>query len=155
MGSDEPMEAIENSEEWNFYQASRPAGFQVASGPPSEVSTAATAEEHEAQAAKTENKGGRGKGSQGTPGSSGDGAGQSNKRQGQWGGGGGGRKEWPGNWKDSGSSGDGAELQEMQKLMTMMQKLVLRHEDSINLLKLEYSFVAHMKQNVPGSVVHM
>ncbi|CAE7444605.1 hypothetical protein AK812_SmicGene39339 [Symbiodinium microadriaticum] len=150
------MEAIENSEEWNFYQASRPAGFQVASGPPSEVSTAATAEEHEAQAAKTENKGGRGKGSQGTPGSSGDGAGQSNKRQGQWGGGGGGRKEWPGNWKDSGSSGDGAELQEMQKLMTMMQKLVLRHEDSINLLKLEYSFVAHMKQNAldanPGDV---
>ena len=46
-------------------------------------------------------------------------------------------------------------MQEMQKLMTLMQKLVLRHEDSINLLKLEYSFVAHMKLNVPASVVHM
>ncbi|CAE7356962.1 unnamed protein product, partial [Symbiodinium sp. KB8] len=98
---------------------------QAASGPPSEVSTAATAEEREAKAVKTENKGGRGKG--------------------------GGKKEWswPGNWKDSGSSGDWAEMQEMQKLMTLMQKLVLRHEDSINLLKLEYSFVAHMKLNEP------
>ncbi|CAE7851863.1 unnamed protein product [Symbiodinium necroappetens] len=141
MGSDEPMKSIEGSEEWNFYQQYRPAGFQLASGPPSEVSTAATAEEREAKAAKLE-KGGRG---------------QSNKRQGQWGNGGGGRQNWawPGNWKDSGSSGDGADLQEMQKLLTMMQKLALRHEDSINLLKLEYRFVAHMKLNVPASVVHM
>ncbi|CAE7359427.1 unnamed protein product [Symbiodinium microadriaticum] len=124
MGSDEPMKSIEGSEEWNFYQQYRPAGFQLASGPPSEVSTAATAEEREAKTAKLE-KGGRGKGSQGTPGSSGDGAGQSNKRQGQWGNGGGGRQNWgwQGNWKDSGSSGDGAELQEIQKLLTMMQKL--------------------------------
>ena len=156
MGSDEPLKSIEGSEEWNFYQQYRPAGFQLASGPPSEVSTAATAEEREAKTAKLE-KGGRGKGSQGTPSSSGDGAGQSNKRQGQWGNGGGGRQNWgwQGNWKDSGSSGDGAELQEIQKLLTMMQKLALRHEDSINLLKLEYSFVAHMKLNVPASVVHM
>ena len=75
MGSHEPMRAIEGSEEWNFYQAYPPAGFQAASGPPSEVSTAATAEEREAKAVKTENKGGRGKGSQGNPGGSGAGAG--------------------------------------------------------------------------------
>ena len=32
---------------------------------------------------------------------------------------------------------------------------MLRHEDSINLLKLEYSFVAHMKIGMPASVVAM
>ena len=37
----------------------------------------------------------------------------------------------------------------------MMQRLVLRHEDSINLLKLEYSFVAQMKIGMPASVFAM
>ena len=43
----------------------------------------------------------------------------------------------------------------LQKVVSMMQRLVLRHEDSINLLKLEYSFVAHMKIGMPASVVAM
>ena len=46
-------------------------------------------------------------------------------------------------------------MNELQKLVGMMQRLVLRHEDSITLLKLELSFVAHMRVNIPSSVVHM
>ena len=40
-------------------------------------------------------------------------------------------------------------------VLEMMQRLILRHEDSINLLKLESSFVMHMRLNVPSSVASM
>ncbi|CAE7657367.1 unnamed protein product, partial [Symbiodinium sp. KB8] len=64
--------------------------------------------------------------------------------------------QWSKDWKgNTGSSYDNDEVKEMQKVISMMQRLVLRHEDSINLLKLDFSFVAHMRLNIPVSVVHM
>ncbi|CAE7330741.1 unnamed protein product, partial [Symbiodinium microadriaticum] len=110
--SDAPMNALEGSEEWQFYLKYKPEGFAMASGTPSEVSTAVTAEERDPKLQKlSEAKSGNGKGTAGALGSSGDG--------------------------------------------TAQQRLALRHEDSINLMKLEFSFVAHMRLNIPASVVHM
>ncbi|CAE7823207.1 unnamed protein product [Symbiodinium sp. KB8] len=61
-------------------------------------------------------------------------------------------RDWKGN---AGSSYDNDEIKEMQRAISMMQRLALRHEDSINLMKLEFSFVAHMRLNIPASVVHI
>ena len=156
--SDAPMNALEGSEEWQFYLQYKPDGFVMASGPPSEISTAA--DERGSKLQKTsEAKSGNGKGAASAPASSGDGAAQqAPKRQhGSWG-----RKQdwareqWSKEWKgNAGSSSDNDEIKEMQKAISMMQRLALRHEDSINLLKLEFSFVAHMRLNIPASVVHM
>ncbi|OLQ08728.1 LINE-1 retrotransposable element ORF2 protein [Symbiodinium microadriaticum] len=158
--SDAPMNALEGSEEWQFYLKYKPEGFAMASGTPSEVSTAVTAEERDPKLQKlSEAKSGNGKGTAGALGSSGDGtAQQAPKRQhGSWG-----RKQdwtnaqWSRDWKgNAGSSYDNDEIKEMQRAISMMQRLALRHEDSINLMKLEFSFVAHMRLNIPASVVHM
>ncbi|CAE7427449.1 L96 [Symbiodinium sp. CCMP2592] len=140
--------AMEGSEEWSFFRQYMPAGLHMQSGPPSDVSTAATGlEERETKAARyfdAKGVGGRGKGSeaqQGHPGSSKDGQVQ--------------QDDWFNAWGRDGADGFGgssAELREMRKVIGMMQKLILRHEDSINILKLEYSFVAHMRLNVPSGV---
>ena len=82
------MNALEGSEEWQFFLQYRLEGFAMASGPPSEVSTMATVEERGPKLQKlSDAKSGNGKGASGAPGSSGDGAvQQAPKRQhGSWG----------------------------------------------------------------------
>ena len=64
-----------------------------------------------------------------------------------------------GGWRGDGRSGQGdssdRDLRDVYYVLQLMQRLLLRHEDSINLLKVESSFVMHMKLNVPSSVVSM
>ena len=67
-----------------------------------------------------------------------------------------------GGWRGDGRSLHGGhggssdrELRDIYYALQLTQRLILRHEDSINLLKLECSFVMRMRLNVPSSVVSM
>ena len=147
-----------------------PAGIQLRPGTPTALSDATTVEERDSKAprfADPKRNGGRGKGCEGQASGSKDGGGNGNgggahqgmKRNYQpWGRTGGWKKdEWRDDWfsaKD-GAAASSTDMQEVHKVLGMLQRLALRHEDSINLLKLEYSIVAHMKIGVPASVVAM
>ena len=155
----EMCRSVEGSEEWSFFQTFRPACFESASGPQSTLGStrANSLEERETKSARIQDhKGGNGKGSQDHAGGRPQGQKRAQRpwnRQGGW------TKDesWPADWGTArgSSSSEWSEMNELQKLVGMMQRLVLRHEDSINLLKLDFSFVAHMRVNIPSSVVHM
>ena len=66
-------------------------------------------------------------------------------------GGGGGRwpskeKEYRGTWRES-------EVDGVKRQLASVQRLLLRHEDAINTQKAEYSFVLHLRINVPSTIV--
>ena len=152
---------MEGAEEWSFFKNYMPAGLAMQSGPPSGLTAAASAEERDAKTAglgDTKGNGGRGKGSEAQRGNAtGSGGSQQSlkRQQAGWSRQGGRKDSWFGDWGNDVDSNSNAEIREIQKVIGMMQRLVLRHEDSINLLKLEYSFVAHMRLNVPSSVAAM
>ncbi|CAE7819345.1 unnamed protein product, partial [Symbiodinium sp. KB8] len=56
-------------------------------------------------------------------------------------------KYWP--------SGPGMPVQDLKYAVSLMQALILRHEDASILARIESSFVIHLKLNVPASVVLM
>ena len=165
MGSEALDSYMEGSEEWSFFSQYMPAGvaLSVAS---SEVSTAADERERKAarhaQAKGTaqQGKGANGGGQQNEP-SRGSQPG-AKRNQNQWGRGGSGAGSgagsggW-GNWfaADDESSAVAKDVKALKETLEMVQKLVLRHEDAVNLLRLDYSFVAHMKLNVQAGVVPM
>ncbi|CAE7678489.1 unnamed protein product, partial [Symbiodinium necroappetens] len=149
-----------------------PAGIQLRPGTPTALSDATTVEERDPKAPrfadpKKNGGGGGGKGREGQASGSKDGGGNGNgggahqgmkrnyqpwRRTGGWK-----KDEWRDDWfsaKD-GATASATDMQEVHKVLGVLQRLALRHEDSINLLKLEYSFVAHMKIGVPASVVGM
>ena len=132
-----------------------------------------------------DSKGGQGRGSGEGKGFSGNGGSEqsaskgpqgANKRQqrdmpSQWrgGGGGGGRSgngyggnaSWRSGWHSDARSSDGEEwslrkeVRDLQYAVSLMQRLILRHEDASILARIESSFVIHFKLNVPASVVPM
>ena len=172
--SDETM--VDGAEEWAFFQAYWPHGMPpppagaaaLASAPPSEPSTGVPESEPERQAkqARTQDSkgpdgrgGGNGKGGKaaGTKRPQGGGA-PSQAASSHWQRGSGSSWNQRGGWKDESWGNHGhseRDLRHVLYVLEMMQRLILRHEDSINLLRLESSFVMHMRLNVPSSVCSM
>ena len=149
---------MEGAEEWSFWSAYMPSGVAAASTAASETAHSSVADEREAKSQKTgepKGNGGRGK-AQGwgstTPGATNQGWKRNQRPFGR----GGGDQSWDAWRAGAGDGGEGGrDLRALNEVMEMMQRLFLRHEDAINLLRLEYSFVAHMRLNVPSSVVPM
>ncbi|CAE7193607.1 unnamed protein product, partial [Symbiodinium necroappetens] len=73
----------------------------------------------------------------------------------------GGRASWGSNWRGNDHAADGdewslrKEVQDLKYAVSLMQRLILRHEDASILARIESSFVLHFKLNVPASVVPM
>ena len=70
---------------------------------------------------------------------------QPTHQHGRWGGGGWHDKDWK---KD-----ESEELRMLKQLMQQIAKLVLRHEDSVNLWRAESSYVLFIRTDIPGSLV--
>ncbi|CAE7531981.1 unnamed protein product, partial [Symbiodinium necroappetens] len=74
---------------------------------------------------------------------------------------GGGRSSWSSNWRGDDRTAEGdewslrKEVQDLKYAVSLMQRLILRHEDASILARIESSFVLHFKLNVPASVVPM
>ena len=45
------------------------------------------------------------------------------------------------------------ETESLKRQLASVQRLLMRHEDAINVLKAEHSYVLHMKINIPSSIV--
>ena len=174
-----PME-ISDDQEWEFYKAYWPSGsgMPVPVPPPSEASTAdpgAAPEERDAKAARLEvAKGspGRGGGGDGKGSAESSAGGKRRHQTGSWRGGGGnggggqghgggggygGQADWQ-RWSPSGhdgAAGSQKEIKELRYAVTLLQRLILRHEDSTVLSRIECSFVVHLRMNVQASVVPM
>ncbi|OLP95873.1 LINE-1 reverse transcriptase-like [Symbiodinium microadriaticum] len=78
-----------------------------------------------------------------------------------YGSGGGGRSSWGSSWRGDERTAEGdewslrKEVQDLKYAVSLMQRLILRHEDASILARIESSFVLHFKLNVPASVVPM
>ncbi|OLQ01956.1 hypothetical protein AK812_SmicGene15258 [Symbiodinium microadriaticum] len=132
------MDAV-SREELNLFNTFMPSG----TGAPSAPSAPSDArEERDSKAPKLEN---RGKGNpQKEYGSS---RGKRNWMDASWG------SKWDSSSRQSTWTPDDAELEAVKASIAQMQRLILRHEDAINLQRIETSYVAHMRISTPEAIV--
>ena len=132
------MDAV-SKEELNLFNTYMPSG----TGAPSAPSAPSDAQdERDTKAPKLAN---RGKGNpQKEFGSS---RGKRNWMDTSWG------AKWDSSSRQSTWAPDDAELEAVKAAIAQMQRLILRHEDAINLQRIETSYVAHMRISTPEAIV--
>ena len=128
-----------SKEELNLFNTYMPSGAEISR----DSGASSGLEERDPKTAKLDNK--RGKGSASTD--SGSARGKRNWADASWG------AKWNSMSRQSTWNPDDTELEAVKAAIAQMQRLILRHEDAINLQRLETSYVAHMRISTPESIV--